>query len=559
MKAATFIGAILMVIVAFVAADLPIHCLPSQVAGTWEFELGDATSSTPESCGYNAPDKSRQHLDGSYTYQLKATSTIKVNMTLPDFTTSSSAGKGTWTMVFDEGFSAKVGDMDFFAFHAYKPKKGFTTLSNIKPENYISFCHKTLIGWYNKNGKFGCWRGQQVVKAYPNLKLNQGEKSKDEVEFAVVSPTSFVSTASEQLFDPDYSFIEMHNSDPESLWTAKAHEPFLSKTVKDMLALTGGKQFDKTFRVAAVPSSPVSAEEEAHYFSLLEAESTATSTRSELDAEMDDADDLDDEDAEEEDAKPKAAKTCEYGLPCSLDWRNHKGHNWLSGIRNQGSCGSCYAMAFMTSLESRIRIKYNEPNHHRYSPQHVLSCSVYNQGCDGGFPYLVGKHIEHFGAVSEKCFSYQARDGTCSRSCGKNEYPIENTRYVGGYFGACSEELMMRDIAENGPLTVAFEAPHGLFSYHGGIFTGPKPRHESQGVAGVRDWQHTNHAVVAIGWGETIANGKREKYWIIRNTWGKTWGENGYFRIRRGTNECGIEAMATTFTVKPKAMATRFF
>lgn len=538
------------------------------MAGTWEFELSEANSSSPELCGYRQPDKSRHHLDGSYTYQLKVAKKITVDLNLPDFTTSSEAGKGTWTMVYDEGISANIDNMDFFAFNAYKPKAGFTMLSNIKPENYISFCHKTLIGWYNQGlNKFGCWRGRQVKKQFPNLQLKGSAKTSNEVEFAVVSPTSFIETEANDLFDPDYSFIEMQNSDPNALWTAKVHEPFLSKTVKEMLALTGGQQFDKSMRPSAVPSSAVSAEEEAMFTSFLESSTTVT-RGSFVDTDAD-ADDEMDEDADSDETgnvgpggyPVDASKTqiCEYGLPCNLDWRNHRGHNWLSGMRNQGSCGSCYAMAFMTAMESRIRIKYNEPNRHRYSTQDVVSCSVYNQGCDGGFPYLVGKHVLHFGTVSEKCFPYEARDGVCGKACGEREYPLEKVNYVGGHFGGCSEELMMKDIAENGPMVIAFEAPHALFSYQGGIFTGPRPRVEDQGVANVKAWQHTNHAVVAVGWGHTMVNGKRERYWIVRNSWGTTWGENGYFRIRRGTDECGIESMATTFTVKPKDQVKRTF
>jgi len=66
-------------------------------------------------------------------------------------------------------------------------------------------------------------------------------------------------------------------------------------------------------------------------------------------------------------------------------------------------------MAFMAAMEARVRIKRNQPTRHRYSAQHVLSCSQYNQGCDGGFPELVGLHVQHFGAVSEKCYPYAAQ------------------------------------------------------------------------------------------------------------------------------------------------------
>ncbi len=636
-----------------VSADLPIHCVRTQVAGTWEFSLSPASSDTPDLCGYRQPDKSKHHLDGSYTYVLDAANKLKVDLDTSSRALATVWGNGTWTMVYDEGFWVTFPQGEFFAFNAYKPKPG-TLLTNIKPENYISFCDRTLVGWYRKGDKFGCWRGEQKKAAHPNVKITPIGTNSHEVKFAVVSPDSFPASSSfisssssvlapaaptaaaavarhsspapsatiasaramaaralDDIFDPNYSLIEAVNSDPHATWAAAPYAPFLGKKNRDMVKLVGGVTQSAalpslapglappapgTPRARAVPSPELTAEEDALYTSFLETETLVkpsdvaaaaanddVASFLELDASLSASVDADASAVEAAlDAADAAAlqrysqahgdrarfrprtipsvsaadaaaanKTCEYGLPCALDWRSKDGHNWMSTIRNQGSCGSCYAMAFMSALESRARIKLNKPSRHRYSTQHALSCSQYNQGCDGGFPELVGLHVQHFGAVSEKCFPYQAQDGACRASCkGETpEKPIKNTRYIGGYYGNTSEEAMMREIHQGGPVVVAFESPQGLFSYHGGIFTGPKPRAEDQGVAGVAPWQHTNHAVVAVGWGHTMVNGKRQKYWIMRNTWGKHWGEDGYFRIRRGTDECGIESMAVAFDV----------
>lgn len=515
----------------------------------------------PNLCGYRQPDKSFHHLDGSYVFKLVPKTTVRVTMSVPNVVVTPH-GNGTWTMVYDEGFFVNVNDMEFFAFHAYKPKKG-TQLSNIKPENYISYCHRTLVGWYRVGDKWGCWRGKQVEKAYPQIVFKSGAPPKHQVDFAVVSPVKRNENELDKLFNPNYALIETINSDPTSLWAAEVHRPFLSKSNRQMLALTGGLQFAKKLRaVHAVPSSPVSAEEESLYTSLLSAteESVITASTSNTlhhDASTDSSLTATATPASSADAQFPGVKTneqgeklCEYGLPCALDWRNRFGHNWISPVRNQGSCGSCYAMALATVAESRIRIARKDPKRYRLSPQHAVSCSVYNQGCDGGFPFLVGKHYEHFGVVSEKCFPYAASDSQCSRACkAAVEHPISNTRYVGGFYGNTSEEAMMRELMD-GPITVAFEAPHGLFSYRGGIFTGPKPASEDQQVPGVAMFQHTNHAVVAVGWGHSLVNGQRVKYWIFLNSWGKTWGEQGYFRVVRGRDECGVESMSVAVTAK---------
>jgi len=233
-------------------------------------------------------------------------------------------------------------------------------------------------------------------------------------------------------------------------------------------------------------------------------------------------------------------------LPKEFSWIKYD-----SPVRNQGECGSCYSLAAMSVYEVRLRIKSQMKDKTIMSGQDVLSCSRTNQGCEGGYPFLVGKHATEHGLVPEACVPYKASDISCdtlqytSSKCANRRYFATNYRYVGGYYGSCNELLMMKEIMRHGPVIVAFQAPSSLFYYTGGIFTGPPPKHEGVTEHGVRYWEQTNHAVVAIGWGQE--NG--HKYWIIKNTWGPKWGEKGYFRIQRGTDECGIESMATTMDV----------
>ena len=88
------------------------------------------------------------------------------------------------------------------------------------------------------------------------------------------------------------------------------------------------------------------------------------------------------------------------GVPASLDWRTHKGGGWLSPVRSQsdgGSCGSCYALATLAMVEARTRIASGGKQSEILSPLDVVGCSPYSQGCNGGFPYLVGKYGIDFG------------------------------------------------------------------------------------------------------------------------------------------------------------------
>ena len=226
-------------------------------------------------------------------------------------------------------------------------------------------------------------------------------------------------------------------------------------------------------------------------------------------------------------------------LPTSFDWRNVDGVDYVSEIRNQGGCGSCYAFASMAMLESRLRIATSNTLKVVLSPQDVVGCSEYSQGCEGGFPYLIaGKYAEDFGVVEEDCFPYLGHDSPCKEKSGCLRYYSTEYHYVGGFYGACNEEEMMVELVNNGPIAVGFEVYRDFENYKSGIYhhTGLEDR--------FNPWEITNHAVLIVGYGETAG----VKYWSVKNSWGAEWGEKGYFQIRKGNDECGMESMAMAAT-----------
>ncbi|CAB4033187.1 cathepsin C [Paramuricea clavata] len=196
----------------------------------------------------------------------------------------------------------------------------------------------------------------------------------------------------------------------------------------------------------------------------------------------------------------------------------------------------------MGMFEARSRIQSNRSTSYVLSTQDIVSCSEYSQGCEGGFPYLISKYAIDFGLVEESCYPYQGKDTqctespTCKRHHGNNDY-----HYIGGFYGACNEPLMRLELVKNGPFSVSFEVTSDFMHYKGGIYVNP----------GLKDkfnpFEITNHAVVVVGYGIDEASGM--KYWIVKNSWGAQWGEEGYFRIIRGTNELAIESMAVAVTV----------
>ncbi|KAK2197801.1 bifunctional Peptidase C1A [Babesia duncani] len=232
--------------------------------------------------------------------------------------------------------------------------------------------------------------------------------------------------------------------------------------------------------------------------------------------------------------------------------------SWLDDLKDipqniqpfsQGECGSCYAMASLYVLAMRFYIVLNKlyPDFNldnvdlALSVQSIVSCSPYNQGCLGGFPFLVGKHLVEFGAIPEADFPYQSlfhfekirlvNSGSQVPKCKRSLEPTDkgwfasNYGYVGGCYECTSEDEIMKEIYHHGPVAVAIDAPNSLFSYSDG-------------------WEYTNHAVVLVGWGEEESENGPVKYWIARNTWGNDWGIGGFFKIKRGVNLRGIESQA---------------
>lgn len=525
------------------------------------------------------------------------------------FDTSSPIGK--WTMIYDEGMELNFSDNVFFAFFRYEQTTKFTA-SNSDTEDtpgYKSLCNKTFLGWYhNKNNKdWGCYWAEKIdqnISSYNlkkinyqnifetgilqkksgsikevkelkavkrNIQNNQVISSKiNEIKNTVSNSNSInnnsenfinyvdflktlVSSAAKEdysnnsiniphldiyflngdeesnystsnflehevsvnkVFVPDYDYVNKINSSSKYLWKAAVYDEFVGKSYKSMRSLLGNLNFNKNFY------DPDSSKTNNSFIELEESYSNTN-------------------------------KSFLSKLPKDFTWTNVDGANFDSPIKKQGECGSCYALAMLSIFESRLRIKTNNRNKTILSSSSVIGCSRTNQGCSGGYPYLVGKHGYEFGFVEEICQPYSEDDKTCKNLCyEENVYFAKNYGYVGDYYGGCNEEAMMEEIYNNGPIVVAINATPELYYYKTGIFHSDAVKKEGKLEKNVKPWEYTNHAVVAIGWGEEMINDKLEKYWILKNSWGEEWGEKGYFKISKGVNMASVEAQGVYVTPK---------
>jgi len=172
-----------------------------------------------------------------------------------------------------------------------------------------------------------------------------------------------------------------------------------------------------------------------------------------------------------------------------------------------------------------------------FSMSFPLYCSEYNQGCEGGFSNLVARWSQDVGFVPAKCAPYTT-SGSCSvaKECLEDtpKYRANNHRYVGGYYGKANVGEMMTEL-QNGPYAVGLAVGNDFMYYTDGIYHGVDMQPIAKDPEG---WQEMQHAVLLVGYGEEDGT----KYWIIQNSWGPDWGEDGYIRMRRGENDSGIES-----------------
>jgi cathepsin C len=427
----------------------------------------------------------------------------------------------------------------FFAFFGYAPRHP-SSLNSKKAVDYISYCDRTMVGWYHSDdlNEWGCFRSQKLgVSPWHPPQFQDAGSAKNKLDSDdVVAPDSMLEVASSvssetdtngRLFVADRAFVDAINNDRHSLWEARVPSELEGHSNEYVRQLTGASQFGKS------TSKLVQIESKTKF----DAQGMITGTHSIRYTK-------EDEEMEKQ-----------HKLPRSWDWGRVKQQgkdktvSFLGPVRSQGHCGSCYAFATAAMAEARIRIRSNNTDRVVISPQHMLSCSRTNQGCLGGYPYLLMKRAHEIGFVPESCLEYAPNEAKCSDSCKRSDryFASSDYGYLGGYYGSSSEVAMMKELVEHGPMVVALQAPHALFYYRRGILTCDKrPRHEP-------GWEETNHAVLLVGYGVDDENfSSPVKYWIIQNTWGTKFGDHGFFKIARGVDECGVEVQPVYMRLNKK-------
>src|SRR5208337_1346423 len=216
-------------------------------------------------------------------------------------------------------------------------------------------------------------------------------------------------------------------------------------------------------------------------------------------------------------------------LPSSFSWMS----NGVTPIKDQGDCGSCWAFSTVGPLESQILLQGGGTV--ALSEQYLVSCNTSGWSCGGGWfahDYHMdwsGQDNKGPGAVLTGSDPYTGTDTACGGPY-SHPYKLTNWAYVGSEGAVPSIDAIKQAIYTYGPVSVAVCVGPKFQGYSGNIFN----TSESCGSNVI------NHAVVLVGWNDDL--GPDNGYWILRNSWGTSWGESGYMRIRYGISQVGYGA-----------------
>jgi len=231
---------------------------------------------------------------------------------------------------------------------------------------------------------------------------------------------------------------------------------------------------------------------------------------------------------------PEVSAQALKAVPPSFDWRE-KGA--VTPVKNQGQCGSCWSFSTTGNVEGQRFLAGNSLT--SLSEQNLVDCDhecmeyenqqACDAGCDGGLqPNAYSYIIKTGGIDTEASYAYTAADGSCSFSKDNIGAKISNWTMV-----STDETQMAAYLVQHGPLAIAADAAEWQF-YFGGVFDIPCG-------------DTLDHGILIVGYGnETTIFGHHVDYWIVKNSWGATWGEQGYLKIQRGVGKCGLNTFVSS-------------
>jgi len=225
---------------------------------------------------------------------------------------------------------------------------------------------------------------------------------------------------------------------------------------------------------------------------------------------------------------PVAAFDKDQANPKTLDWRNK---NMVTAVKDQAQCGSCWAFSVTENIESMycMATQTDCTQLAPLAPQEIVDCDTSDSGCEGGDPPTAYKYVIGAGGMEDESdYPYQAADQTCAFNVSLAKITIS------GYNMATQnsdEGVMQSSLVNAGPLSICVDAEPWQ-DYTSGVLMGSDCSNQ------------LDHCVQLVGYDMT----QSPPFWIVRNSWGSSWGENGYIRLEYGKDTCGCADEATYAT-----------
>jgi len=566
--------------------DLPVHCPHSSLQGVWELSLSKTDQSKSLSCS----DGSAVHVcqyGSCFDYPIlgkpkfEENRKIEVELRNPNLAIAvfpdQTVQKGVWTSVYDEGFEIHLNGSAYFAFSLFHEENqgnsneqtalGSTSVAS----GFRSDCSKTWPGWISRlsnpdEESWGCFVATKLDKAtgdsvLPNL-LQTSEATKEQREQK--SPRTIPKTAYKSRLKQRklrslaaHQDTAAHHHHERSVYPSKTAQ--LEGAIKvsnvTLRRLPSWHQHVRRIREIDFDQPQIFFEEQSEFVSGInlkakgkwfashyqQFEGLSTQQMRRLAGSVSLPSSKFPAEISSEKATLNALLT-KYGS--SFDWRNVDGQNFVDEVVSQ-QCGDCYATATVSMINSRLRILTNNTVKAKYDWHQIVNCDPYNQGCAGGYPFLVEKFIHNYGLTHDGSCPLgipKAMLQTGSSQTQKNvespEVRVESYNYLGGYYGATTVEEIMKEVKSNGPVAVGIGGSLELMHYRSGVYNPtdhqPPPLY---------DFEPVDHAVLLIGWGFDPKT--QEHHWILKNSYGHWWGEGGFFRIPMLGDARNIRSLVT--------------
>jgi len=215
-----------------------------------------------------------------------------------------------------------------------------------------------------------------------------------------------------------------------------------------------------------------------------------------------------------------------FAIPATYDWRNNN-PPVVTAVKDQMQCGSCWAFSATEGVECAWALSGQKLV--SLAPQQIVDCDTGDMGCEGGDLPTAFAYVQANGLELESTYPYDGEQGTCAYN------PSAVVARISGFQYATTtgnETQMQVALLKNGPLSICVDAETWQ-SYSGGIITNNCP-------------DNLDHCVQIVGFSVS----GNTPYWIIRNSWGTSWGIDGYIYVERNEDLCGVSDEATYVTIK---------